>query len=215
MNVQDFVVVAYLTLLMVAIGRGVTGPRHIQTHVLLIMTGFFVPFISFDLATLHELPIEAWGVCGAFLFAQVLHAAFHLIKPEAPHRDGPEILMQPLLVVWVVAVRHTVPPDLWYRGDLGVFLFCTSILFVSLAVLMVIYMGGSTAQASDEIDFLAYTLRSPSNVGFVVASATATGVTLFVTFGNGLFLVGAIVAFLGLKVLLPPLPESVERRPVP
>ncbi len=211
MNTQDIIAITYVVLLNAIILRGITGPRHMQTHLLLIVTALFVPFISFDIHRLAELPASAWGVCAAFLFAQILHTAFHAWKPDAPHREGPEILMQPLLIVWAVSVRFTVPADLWYRGELGVFLFTTAILFVSLAVVMVIYMGGLTERADDEIDFMAYTVRSPSNAGFLVASAVSTAVTLFVTFGHPGFMVAAIVAFLALKVVLPPEAVSVPR----
>jgi hypothetical protein len=184
--------------------RGVTRPVHNETHVLIIVTALFLPFVSFDLARLGDVPFSAWLFCGAFLLMQVVHTAFHYARPQAVHAVGPEILFQPIICVWVVLLRDSLDPTLWYRGLVGTFFFCLETLFLSLTVLMLIYMAELTSSPGDDIDLARQPWRTADNAAFLTATPTALMVTLAVVFRDPVWLVAAIAVFAGVRALLPP-----------
>lgn len=209
MSPQDLAIGIWSVLLTGTVVWGITGPRHFSTHVLLIFTALFTPFIAFDLS--QTLPAEAWAIAAAFVGVQVTHTAVHKIWPQAPHSLGPEILFQPLICIWAASFAERVDPNIWYRGTLGRFFFSMELVFVSLAVLVYIYASEMTSRPDDEIDLKHYTLRSRSNASFLMASNVGLMVTLFVTFGDPLWLAGAVAAFVGTRLLLPPGPEAQPR----
>lgn len=211
MPLQDLAVVLWLLLLNGAILWGITGPRHQSTHLLLLGTSLFTPFVAYDLTQAEALPLEAWLIAVAFVGVQGAHTAFHAIKPGVPHSRGPEILFQPIVCIWAATFAQRLEPELWYRGELGRFFFCTELIFVSLAVLVYIYAAEMTAREDDEIDFRAYTLRSRSNALFLAASAVGLGVTLYATFDQPAWLLGAVAGFVAVRLIVPAGPEAVAR----
>ena len=60
-------------------------------------------------------------------------------------------------------LRGSLDPSLWYRGSVGIFFFCFETIFLSLAVLMTIYMSELTSAPDDEIDFARGSVHSKSN----------------------------------------------------
>jgi hypothetical protein len=211
MGVQDLIVAAYYVLASATIYRGVTRDFHNQTHLGILGLSLFTPFVAFDLGRLRDVPAEAWGVCAFFTGMQVAHTAFHRLRPTAPHAEGPEILFQPIVCIWAAVVRYDLDPTLWYRGDLGAFNFAFAVIFVSLAVLMTIYMGELTSAPGDQIDFARFTLNSRSNAAFLAAGGATLMTTLFVTFRNPAFLVAAVVAFAVTRAAIPPRGEAIAR----
>jgi len=202
---QDLVLVVYFVLFAVTIYRGVTRPAHVPTHVLIVVTALFTPFVSFDWARLADVPAEAWAFCLAFVGMQVAHTAFHVLRPAEVHARGPEILFQPIVCIWVAVLRYQLDPALWYRGHLGVFFFCLGTLYLSLTVLMLIYIGEMTSSPGDDIDLLRRPWRTRDNAAFLISAATAFMVTLYVTFQQPLWLAAAVVAFFGVRAALPPI----------
>jgi hypothetical protein len=207
MQLQDLVAIVYVVLFHLTVLGGITGPRHVPTHLLIVLTGLFTPFVAFDWARLGDVPLEAWVFCGAFVLIQAIHTLVHMIWPPSIHARGPEILFQPLIVVWVVALRYTLDPTLWYRGELGVFLFCLETMFLSLGVLMLVYISQGTGMPGDDVDIVNDPLTSNGNSSFFTAVATTLMITLFVVFQDPLWLLGACAAFVAVKGLLGPKPE--------
>ncbi len=208
---QDLVLVVYFVLFATTIYRGVTRPAHVPTHVLIVGTALFTPFVGFHWARLADVPAEAWAFCLAFVGMQMVHTAFHVLRPHENHARGPEILFQPIVCIWVAVLRYQLDPTLWYRGHLGVFFFCLGTLYLSLAVLMLVYMGEMTSSPGDDIDLLRRPWRTRDNAAFLVAAASALMVTLFVTFQQPLWLLAAAVAFLAVRTALPPLSPAVQK----
>lgn len=204
MQLQDLILVAYFLLFNATVIGGITGPRHTLTHLLIVVTALFTPFISFDLSRLGDVPLDAWIFCAAFLVMQAIHTAFHVLRPHAIHAHGPEILFQPMIVIWVVALRYTIDPALWYRGNLGLFFFCLETLFLSLGVLMLNFIAELTSLPGDDVDVLKQPLSSKANAGFLTGVATTLMLTLFVVFGSPLWLLGATIAFTAVRMFLGP-----------
>jgi len=202
---QDLVLLVYFVLFATTIYRGVTRPAHVPTHVLIVVTALFTPFVSFEWSRLGDVPAEAWAFCVAFVGMQVVHTAFHVSRPNEIHARGPEILFQPIVCIWVAVLRYELDPTLWYRGHLGVFFFCLGTLYLSLAVLMLIYVGEMTSSPADDIDLLRQPWRTRDNAAFLIGAASALMVTLFVTFQQPLWLLAAVVAFYAVRAALPPL----------
>jgi hypothetical protein len=205
---QDLVLLVYFVLFAGTIYRGVTRPAHVPTHVGIVVTALFTPFVSFRWERLGDVPLEAWAFCAAFVGMQVVHTGFHLLRPHEVHARGPEILFQPIVCIWAAVLRAELDPTLWYRGHVGVFFFCLGTLYLSLAVLMLVYIGEMTSSPGDDIDLLRRPWRSRDNAAFLVAAASALMVTLFVTFQQPLWLAGAVVAFVAVRAALPPLPTA-------
>jgi hypothetical protein len=205
---QDVLLILYAILLNTTVFRGITRPAHLQTHVLIIVGAICVPFISFDFEKLGDVPGEAWAFCGSFVVVQTLHTLFHYLYPKAIHANGPEILFQPIVCIWGAMLRVSIRPDVWYRGELGVLYFATSTIFISLAVLMVIYMAELTSSPDDEIDFYKDSIYTKSNSAFIGAIPASLFVTLFITFYreplSPLLLLAATVSFIALRVVVPP-----------
>jgi hypothetical protein len=204
MQLQDLVLLAHFIFFNVMILRAITGPRHVQTHILIVVTALFTPFIAFDWTQFGAVPAEAWIFCGAFVVIQAIHTAFHLLRPTAIHAHGPEILFQPLICLWVVELRYTLAPSLWYRGSLGLFVFCLETLFLSLGVLMFVYISRGTSIPDDMVDVKREPLTSEGNAAFFAASAAALMLTLFVVFRSPLWLLASVVAFAVVRALLGP-----------
>lgn len=211
MPAQDIAIALWALLLTGTVLWGITGPRHLSTHVLLIGTSLFTPFIAFDLSRRASLPMEAWLVAGAFVGVQLTHTLFHVLRPRAPHSAGPEILCQPIVCIWATSFAATLPAELWYRGTVGRFLFSMELVFVSLAVLVYIYASEMTARPDDEIDFRHYTLKSRSNASFLMASNVGLMVTVYATTGAPIWLGGAALAFALTRLLVPPGAEAQRR----
>jgi len=204
MAFQDLILATHFVLFSGTVLRGVTRPVHNQTHILIIVTALFLPFVSFDLARLGDVPFDAWLFCAAFLGMQIVHTAFHYLRPGAVHAVGPEILFQPIICVWVVLLRDGLDPTLWYRGHVGVFFFCLETLFLSLTVLMLIYMAELTSSPADDIDIARQSWRTADNAAFLTATPTALMVTLAVVFHNPAWLVAAVAVFSVVRAVLPP-----------
>lgn len=202
MRAQDLLLIAYTVIFLTVVYRGITGPRHTQTHMAIVLTALLTPFVAFDLDRLGEVPWEAWAFCAAFFGAQVIHTAFHVLRPQAVHARGPEILFQPIICLWATSLRIQLEPTLWYRGSVGVFFFLVETLFLSLGVLMLIYMAESTSIPDDEIDFLRDPPISRSNAAFLTAIGTTTMVTLYVTTLQAAWLLAAVGVFAALRALL-------------
>lgn len=205
LTIQDLVLLVHLALFATTIYRGVTRPAHTPTHMLIVVMALFLPFVSFDWGRLGDVPLEAWAFCVAFTGMQVVHTVFHVLRPTEIHARGPEILFQPIICIWVAVLRYELDPTLWYRGHLGVFFFCLETLYLSLAVLMLVYIGEMTSVPGDDIDLARQSWRSRDNAAFLIAAATALMVTLFVTFQQPLWLVGAVLAFVVVRAALPPI----------
>jgi|JI6StandDraft_1071083.scaffolds.fasta_scaffold17488_4 hypothetical protein len=208
MPFQDVAIGVWLITLVGAVLWGITGPRHLSTHLLLIVTSLFTPLIAFDLRRASELPPEALAIVAAFVGVQLVHSAFHVVRSSAPHSAGPEILFQPIICIWATTFAQRLDPTLWYRGVMGRFFFSMELVFVSLAVLVYIYMSQMTSRPDDEIDFAKYTLRSLSNASFLAASNLALMVTLYATTSQPLWLAGAAIAFVVTRLFLPLGPEA-------
>jgi hypothetical protein len=204
-TVQDLVLLVYFLLFSGTIYRGVTRPAHVPTHVLIVVTAMLTPLVSFEWARLSDVPAQAWAFCLAFVGMQIVHTTFHVSRPNEIHARGPEILFQPIVCIWVAVLRYELDPTLWYRGHLGVFFFCLGTLYLSLAVLMLIYIGEMTSSPSDDIDLLRQPWRSRDNAAFLIAAVTALMVTLFVTFQEPLWLLAAVAGFFAVRAALPPL----------
>lgn len=203
MNPQDLAALVWAVFLTGTVVWGTTGPRHLSTHVLLIGTALFTPLISFDLSRLRELPVEAWAIAAAMLGVQLTHTLFHVRYPSAPHSRGPEILCQSMICLWAVSFAQRLDPSLWYRGQLGRFLFSMELVFVSFAVMVYIYVSEMTARPDDAIDFKQNTFRSRSNAAFLAASNAGLMVTLYATTSHPGWLGGALAAFVATRLLVP------------
>ncbi|HMV67112.1 MAG TPA: hypothetical protein PKA64_09695 [Myxococcota bacterium] len=202
MRPQDLLLIAHAILFTTIVYRGVTGPRHTQTHVAIALSAPLTPLIAFDLGRLADVPWEAWAFCGAFVVAQIAHTAFHVLRPREIHANGPEILFQPIICLWATALRVQLDPSLWYRSEVGVFFFLVETLFLSLGVLMLIYMAESTSIPDDEIDLLRDPVTSRSNAAFLTAIGSTTMVTLYVTTLHPAWLLAAVAAFAALRAVL-------------
>lgn len=203
MPFQDLALGLWAVLLAGTVVWGVTGPRHLSTHVLLIGTSLFTPLIAFDLSRAASLPAEAWAIAAAFVGVQLTHTLFHRLRPQAPHSLGPEILLQPLICLWAVTFAQRLDPALWLHGAWGRFCFSMELVFVSFAVLVYIYVAEMTARPDDQIDFVRYTLRSRSNAAFLAASNVGLMVTLYATFDDPRWLAGGVLAFVATRWLVP------------
>jgi len=202
-----FVLIIHFLLVNATVYRGITRPLHNQTHVMIIISTFFLPFISWDFSQLGNVPDEAWVLCGFYTSMQIIHTLFHIFRPNEVHANGPEILFQPIICIWATSLRVSIDSNLWYRGWVGPLFFCAETIFVSLSVLMTIYMGELTSATDDEIDFFKYPIYSKSNAAFLTAAPSSLLVTLFVAFReplSPLFLLASALVFAFLRKFVPP-----------
>lgn len=202
MHAQDALLAIFFLLQGTTVLVGVLGPNHKPAHLLLIIAALLLPFASFDAARLGEVPAEAWLFCAFYVAVQVIHTGYHYLWKSANHASGPEILFQPVVCMWVVSLRGSLDPSLWYRGTLGVFTFVLGTVFLMLGVLMLTYISEGTSIPGDDIDLRRDPWHSRGNTGFLVAVASASMVTLWVVDRSPLWLAGAAAAFTAVKLLL-------------
>lgn len=212
MSAQDMVVVLFYGLMNAVVYRGITGPRHVQTHVSLVVMALFTPVVAFRWSALGDVPAEAWALMGSFVAAQLANTAFHFAQPKGVHGRSPEVFVQTALALWCVSLRPRIDPSLWHRGSLGAFGFCFQFVFVTLSVMMTIYLAELTSHTGDEIDFVAYVPFSRSNAAFLAGAVGALAMTLFATFGDARYLAAGAIGFGVMRFALPVLAEATPRQ---
>jgi hypothetical protein len=203
MTIQDVLIAAFVIISMVTVYGVARGRNHVASHVWILVSALFPPFICFRWDKLDQVPAQAWAVCATLIVAQCLYTAFHILRPKLTHARSPETFFQIGVAMWAVSVRHMADPDIWYRGWVGMLFFCFANVYISTAVLMSIYLGGAAELPTDRMNVPAYGPFAPGNAGLLAGSATAMMFTLWATFDNPLLLLGAGVAFATCRYVLP------------
>jgi hypothetical protein len=212
MQFQDALAVFYLLLTLGFVARGATGPRHNETHWGIMVSAILMPFAAFDLGKLDQVPMEAWAFCAFGVGAQLVYGVFHKVYDQSSHSRGPEIVFQPALMFWTMGLRGTIDPDVWYREEVGIFLFCFQGIFIGLAVLMVVYVSEGTSLPGDRIDLVKNEFNSKSNAALLAVGPPALLLTLYVVFQQPLLVVIACVVFGVLRVATPMAEGEIPRK---
>src|SRR5689334_2343904 len=139
MALQDLAIALDVGLVLAAFTLAVTGPHHLLAHVLFIVAGVVLPFACFDLARAGDVPLQAWLYCAFYAGGHAANTLFHVLRPQANHSLGPEVFVQTVGIAFGATVRATLDPTLWYRGTVGVLVFCLTSLYVLMIVVMVYY----------------------------------------------------------------------------
>ena len=195
MDFQFYLGIFYLIFTISFVIAGITGDRHNFTHMGVFISSILIPFVAIKSNMMSAMPSEFWIYYVFGILCQLTFTLFHKFYSSVVHSRGPEVVLQIVLTVWTVALRITLPGDIWSNGYFGIFLFCFQGMFIGLGTLMYIYISNGTSITGDNVDLIKYTKNSRSNAAFLTVGPVALFITLFAVFVNYYFLLGAVFIF--------------------